>query len=34
MGNRSSTEIIANILDAANGGKTKTKIMYICFPKL
>ena len=31
MANRSSTEIIANILDAANGGTTKTKIMYIVF---
>jgi predicted transcriptional regulator len=25
---RSSTEIVAMILDAANGGETKTKIMY------
>ena len=25
---RSSTEIVAMILDAANGGTTKTKIMY------
>ena len=25
---RSSTEIVAMILDAANGGATKTKIMY------
>ena len=33
MGNRSSTEIIANILDVANGGETKIKIMYLCFPK-
>ena len=31
MGNRSRTEIIANILDAANGGETKTKIMYFAF---
>jgi predicted transcriptional regulator len=31
MGNRSRTEIVAMILDAANGGKTKTKIMYIAF---
>ena len=31
MANRSRTEIIANILDAANGGTTKTKIMYIVF---
>ena len=26
MGNRSRTEIVAMILDAANGGETKTKI--------
>jgi predicted transcriptional regulator len=25
---RSRTEIVSNILDAANGGTTKTKIMY------
>jgi predicted transcriptional regulator len=25
---RSRTEIVSNILDAANGGVTKTKIMY------
>jgi predicted transcriptional regulator len=31
MGNRSRTEIVRNILDAANGGTTKTKIMYIAF---
>ena len=31
MGNRSRTEIVSNILDAANGGATKTKIMYIAF---
>ena len=31
MGNRSRTEIIGNILDAANGGATKTKIMYTAF---
>jgi predicted transcriptional regulator len=31
MGNRSSTEIVSNILDAANGGTTKTKIMYFAF---
>ena len=31
MGNRSRTEIVSNILDAANGGVTKTKIMYITF---
>jgi predicted transcriptional regulator len=28
---RSRTEIVSNILDAANGGVTKTKIMYIAF---
>ena len=28
MGNRSRTEIISNILDSANGGASKTKIMY------
>ena len=28
MGNRSRTEIVSNILDAANGGVTKIKIMY------
>ena len=28
---RSRTEIVANILDAANGRATKTKIMYIAF---
>ena len=28
---RSSTEIVAMILDAANGGTSKTKIMYIAF---
>ncbi len=28
---RSRTEIVANILDAANGGATKTKIMYKAF---
>ena len=28
---RSRTEIVCNILDAANGGATKTKIMYIAF---
>ena len=28
MNYRSSTEIISMILDAANGGVTKTKIMY------
>ena len=28
MGYRSRTEIVGNILDAANGGATKTKIMY------
>ena len=31
MGNRSRTEIVAMILNAANGGTTKTKIMYIAF---
>ena len=31
MANRSSTEIIANILDAANGGVSKTKIMSFAF---
>ena len=28
---RSRTEIVSNILDAANGGVSKTKIMYIAF---
>jgi predicted transcriptional regulator len=28
MGNRSRTEIVSNILEASNGGVTKTKIMY------
>jgi predicted transcriptional regulator len=28
MKNRSRTEIVAMILDSANGGATKTKIMY------
>jgi predicted transcriptional regulator len=31
MKNRSRTEIVGNILNAANGGATKTKIMYIAF---
>ena len=31
MGNRSRTEIVGNILDVANGGTSKTKIMYITF---
>jgi predicted transcriptional regulator len=32
MGNRSRTEIMDSILDAANGeGETKTKIMYYAF---
>jgi len=32
MGNRSRTEIVSSILDAANGGgATKTKIMYTAF---
>jgi predicted transcriptional regulator len=28
---RSRTEIVGNILEAANGGATKTKIMYTAF---
>jgi predicted transcriptional regulator len=31
MGNRSRTEIMESILDAANGGTSKTKIMYFAF---
>ena len=31
MKNRSRTEIVAMILEAANGGATKTKIMYTVF---
>ena len=31
MKNRSRTELVGNILDAANGGTTKTKIMYKAF---
>jgi predicted transcriptional regulator len=31
MRNRGRTEILGNILDAANGGATKTKIMYKAF---
>jgi predicted transcriptional regulator len=31
MRNRDRTEIVSNILDAANGGITKTKIMYTAF---
>ena len=31
MGNRSRTEIVGNILDAANGGATKTKKIYGAF---
>ncbi len=31
MRNRDRTEIVGNILDAANGGITKTKIMYKAF---
>ena len=31
MGNRSRTELVGSILDAANGGTTKTKIMYTAF---
>jgi predicted transcriptional regulator len=34
MKHRSRTEIVGNILDAANGGTTKTKIMYKAFSKL
>ena len=28
MGNRNRTEIVSNILEATNGGISKTKIMY------
>jgi predicted transcriptional regulator len=31
MGNRSRTERVGSILDAANGGISKTKIMYTAF---
>lgn len=31
MKNRSKTEIVSSILDAANGGANKTKIMYKAF---
>jgi predicted transcriptional regulator len=31
MGNRSRTEIVGNILNAASGGTSKTKIMYVAF---
>ena len=31
MKNRSRTEIVSNILNAANGGATRTKIMYKSF---
>ncbi len=31
MGSRSRTEIVSHILDAANGGTSKTKIMYSAF---
>ena len=31
MGNRTRTEIVSHILDSANGGATKTKIMYLAF---
>ena len=31
MGNRSRTEIVAMILEAANGGETKTKILYFAY---
>jgi len=34
MGNRSRTEIVGSILDAANGGETKTKNYVHSFPKL
>ena len=34
MGSRSRTEIVVNILDVANGGTSKTKIMYIAFKLL
>ena len=32
MGNRSRTEIVSMILETANWGATKTKIMYSAFP--
>jgi predicted transcriptional regulator len=31
LANRSRTELVSNILEAANGGATKTKIMYTAF---
>ncbi len=31
---RGRTEIVATILEAAKGGVTKTKIMYVVFSKL
>jgi predicted transcriptional regulator len=31
MGSRTRTEIVSHILDSANGGTTKTKIMYSAF---
>ena len=31
MGSRTRTEIVSHILDSANGGATKTKIMYFAF---
>ena len=31
MANRGRTEIVGSILDAANGGATRTKIMYTAF---
>jgi predicted transcriptional regulator len=31
MKNRSRTELVSNILEVANGGATKTKIMYRAF---
>jgi predicted transcriptional regulator len=31
MGSRSRTEIVSDILDSANRGATKTKIMYTAF---
>ena len=34
MGNRSRTEIVGNILDAANGGATKTKTSFLSYSQL
>jgi predicted transcriptional regulator len=31
MGSRTRTEIVSHILDSANGGTTKTRIMYSAF---